>query len=170
MIAVASRSGPTEALEVEPLRRWFSAVAEAALPFESRWTERALKRVDPDLYEAWSDQRSMWMQAQITGTAEDIDEHGAAMVRAWQAVARRMEASGEPDDAYMLGFDGRTGTRIAVGEQKAAVARIRELHGDRVTWITPDEIAALLAGVEAFERVAAVKKLWPGAEIVEDRA
>lgn len=157
-----------EAPEVAVFVKWSTAVAQAALPFESRWTERALRRVDPDLFEAWTDQCSMWRQAQVTGSVEDLEEHGSATVRAYGAVVRRLEEASEPDDAYLLGFDGRTGTRVAIGDAKAAAERVRELHGEAVTWLTPDECAALLAGVDAFQKVAAIKKLWPGAEAVRE--
>jgi hypothetical protein len=46
---------------------------------------------------------------------------------------------------------------------------VRELHGESVSWITPDEVAALLANVEAFKPVAAIKRLFPGAEILDLR-
>ncbi|CAK0751525.1 hypothetical protein WCLP8_2220001 [uncultured Gammaproteobacteria bacterium] len=29
-----------------------------------------------------------------------------------------------PDDAYLLGIHGGTGTRVAIGEQKHAIARL----------------------------------------------
>ena len=66
-----------------------------------------------------------------------------------------------------LGQDPRTGFRVAVGQQKAAAERLRELHGESVVWITPDEVAVLLVHVEAFKPIAAVKRLFPGAEIVD---
>jgi hypothetical protein len=44
-----------EALQIEDaaLRHWIGAVSEAAIPFESRWTWAALKRVDPDIHRIW---------------------------------------------------------------------------------------------------------------------
>jgi hypothetical protein len=150
------------------LAKWFTAVAQAALPFESRWTERALRRVDGDLYEAFADQRSLWQQASVTGSVEEVEEHGAAMVRAYGAVSSRLEQAGEPDDAYVIGFDSRTGVRVAIGERKACAVRVREVAGERVTWLTADEVAGLLAGVEAFERLSSLKKIWPAAELVPE--
>jgi hypothetical protein len=60
----------------------------------------------------------------------------------------------------------RSGFRVAIGQQKAAAKRVRELHGDRVVWVTPDEVAAIVANLEAFKPIAAIKRLFPGAEIV----
>ena len=136
-------------------------VSRAAAPFESRWTLRALLRHDPELYERLLDQQSLYHQALITGGPDDVEEQSAAMCRGWAAVTRVMESAAVPDDAYLLGFHG--GTRVAIGEQKHAIARVRNLHGDQVVWITPDEVAALVAGMETLK---AAKSLWPDAEII----
>lgn len=138
-------------------------VSRAAAPFESRWTLDALRRLDADLHERLVDQRNLYHQALITGSPEEVEDQAAAMCRGWAAVTRAMEAAGIGDDAYLLGFHGATGTRVAIGEQKHAIARVRDLHGDPVIWITPDEVAALVAGLEAIK---AAKSLWPDAEII----
>jgi hypothetical protein len=61
----------------------------------------------------------------------------------------------------------RTGFRVAIGEQKAAAERVAELHGQAVVWITPDEVAAIIANIEAFKPIAAIKRIFPGAEILD---
>ena len=86
------------------------------------------------------------------------------MVRAWQVIYRRMEAVGAPDDAYVLGVCPRTGTRVAIGDQTAARARVRELHGEQVIWLTPHEVATLLA---SHQVAASLKRLFPGAELLD---
>ena len=136
-------------------------VSDAAAPFESRWTLRTLQRLEPELFERFADQQGLYHEALVTGTPDDVEEQSAAMCRGWAAVTRAMEAAGAPDDAYLLGF--HAGTRVAIGEQKHAIARVRELHGDQVVWITPDEVAALIAGLEAIK---VAKSLWPDAEII----
>ena len=136
-------------------------VSDAAAPFESRWTLRALQRLDPELHDRLVDQQQLYHEALVTGDSSDIEEQSAAMCRGWAAVARAMAAASVPDDAYLLGFHG--GVRVAIGEQKHAIARVRELHGAPVIWITPDEVAALVAGLEAFK---GAKCLWPDAEII----
>ena len=139
-------------------------VSEAAVPFETRWTMRALQRVDPELHDRFADQQGLYHDALITGDAVEVEEQSAAMCRGWVAVTRAMEAAAVPDDAYVLGFHSATGTRVAIGDQKQAIARVRQMHGDQVVWITPDEVAALIAGLETLK---AAKALWPDAEVIQ---
>jgi hypothetical protein len=148
-------------------RRWRSEVSEAALAFERRWTMAALKRVDPGLHRRLFEQRSLFDRVTITGTAEQIDTHGPAMCRGYAAAVTALERAGEPDDAYVIGKCPRTGFTVAIGEQKAAADRVREVHGERVVWVTPNEVASMLNAVEAFKPIAAIKRMFPGAEIIE---
>ena len=149
------------------LRHWHAETAAAALPFESRWTMLALRRVDAGFASLLREQRALFDEACIRGTAEDIEVQGAGLCRGYAAATRALEAADEPDDAYQIGRCPTTGTTVAIGQQKAAVERVRELHGDAVVWITPDEVAILFASVEGFKAVAVVKKLFPGAEIID---
>jgi hypothetical protein len=146
---------------------WLGEVAAAALPFESRWTWLALRRVDDDLGRRLFEQRGLFDQACITGTEADVETHGAAMCRGYAAAVRALEQAGAEDDSYMLGQCPRTGFRIAIGHQKAALARVREIHGDTVCWVTPDELAGIMANVEAFKSIAVVKRFFPGADIID---
>lgn len=148
-------------------RRWLTEVSNSALVFESRWTMLALQRVDPGIAKRLREQRGLFDQAVVTGTSDQIEEQGSAMCRGYAAAVRALEAAATPDDAYLLGMDSQTGMRVAIGEQKAAVARVREIHGQGVVWITPDEVAKLMGSVEAFKFVGAVKKLFPGAEVID---
>lgn len=151
------------------LMRWLGEVSKAALPFESRWTKAALKRVDPDLAQRLHEQRGLFDKACVVGEGEDIEAHGAAMCRGWAAAVRVMEGAGEPDDAYQIGRCPRTGFVVAVGAQKAAAARVVDLQGQRAVWVSPDEIASLLAGLEGFKMLVVAKQLWPGAELIDVR-
>lgn len=137
-------------------------VSNDAAMFESRWTMRALKRVDHDLCEAVEEQQSLFYEAIMLGDDPQIKEHGEAMCRGWSAAVLRMEQAKEPDDSYVVGICSTTGLKVAVGVQRAAIARVREIHGERVVWLHPDEVAAMFVGLQS---VAAVKGLWPGAEI-----
>jgi hypothetical protein len=148
-------------------RRWLGEVSGAALAFEQRWTAAALKRVDPDLSRRLHEQRGLFDRSLITGTADEIETQGSAMCRGYAAAVRALEGAGEPDDAYVIGKCPRTGFTVAIGSQKAAADRVREVHGERVVWVTPDEVASLLNSVEAFKPIAAIKRLFPGAEIVD---
>jgi hypothetical protein len=155
--------------EQAAIRRWQGAVAEAALPFERRWTWAALRRVDAGIHRRLRRQSSLFDQALVTGTAETIELHGAALCRGYAIAIQTLERTAQPDDAYLLGQDSRSGFRVAIGQQKAAAPRVRELHGDMVVWITPDEVATIVANLEAFKPIAAIKRLFPGAEMVDVR-
>lgn len=148
-------------------RHWLSQVSAAAACFESRWTDLALRRVSPSIAQALFEQRGLFDQACVTGSGEEVETHGAAMCRGYAAAVRALEAAGVEDDAYQLGADPQSGLKIAIGSQKAAIERVRTIHGADVIWITPDEVAVLVASVEAFKFVGAVKQLFPGAEVVK---
>jgi hypothetical protein len=149
------------------VRHWLAEVSSAALPFESRWTWLSLRRVDDDLGRRLFEQRGLFDEACVTGTAAEVETHGAAMCRGLALAVRTMEQSGAEDDAYMLGSDPTTGLKVAVGLQKSALDRVREVHGQDVVWVTPDEVATLMASVEAFKFVGAVKQFFPGAEVIK---
>lgn len=148
-------------------RHWVAEVSTAALALERRWTVAALKRVDKVLAGRLREQQALFDQAALLGDAEEIERQGAAMCRGYAAAVRAMEAAAEPDDSYVLGKCPRTGFTIAIGEQRGAADRVREIHGERVTWVTPNEVAAIMNSIEAFKPIAAIKRLFPGAEIVE---
>jgi hypothetical protein len=156
-------------IEDNPVRHWISLVSRSAMPFESRWTSMALKRVAPDVHRRLTEQRALFDHALARGSAAKIGLQGAALCRGYTEAFRVLERAAEPDDAYQLGQDPRTGLRVAIGQQKSAAQRVRELHGEAVVWITPDEVAAFLGSLEAFGPTAAVKRLVPGAEIVDVR-
>lgn len=149
------------------LSRWLGDVSRAACAFEARWTFGALRRVDATLAQRLDEQRSLWDAACITGSDDDVALHGAAMCRGWAAGVRACEAAGLADDAYQLGRDAASGLVVAIGDQRAAADRVREIHGERVVWVTPDECARMLASIESFKFVGAVKQFFPGAELID---
>jgi hypothetical protein len=147
-------------------KQWMLDVSNSALAFESRWTRLALRRHNPQLAEDLHVQERLFSQSLFSGNPVFIAEHGAAMIRGYNEVTKAMEVSGEEDDAYMLGADPQSGMRVAIGQQKACAQRVRRLYGQDVIWITPDEVAVLMASVEQFKVIGAVKRFFPGAEIV----
>ena len=151
------------------IRRWLAEVSTAALGFERRWTDTALKRVDADVARRLREQRDLFDKACAIGTTEEVEQHGAAMCRGYAYAVKMLEAAAEPDDAYMLGQDPISGFRIAIGHQRAAGDRVSEQFGQSVMWITPDEIAAVLSGLEGFKAIAAIKRMMPGAELIDLR-
>lgn len=146
---------------------WRAAVGEAAVSFESRWTQMALQRVDPELAENLHAQAGLFHEACFLGVMREIAVHGAALCRGYQAAVRACEAAGETDDAYQLGRCPRTGTVVAIGQQKAALERIRHLHGEDVVWLTPDEVASLFGSLDGLKEIAAIKRKYPGAEVIQ---
>jgi hypothetical protein len=142
---------------------WQTKVAEAAVPFEARWTEAALRRTDPELYARFRRQRELFNTAVQGGSRDEVIAHSGGMVRAYVAVSARMEASGAVDDAYQIGR-GRSGMTIAIGPRPCC-DRVKELYGDAVQWFTPDEIAAIIEMDARFKALAEVKRVFPGAEI-----
>jgi len=142
-------------------------VSAAAAPFESRWTLRALRGVDRELHDRLVEQQGLYHEALITAHLRDLEEHAAAMVRGWRVVVARMEQAQVDDDAYLIGRCPRTGTTVAIGSARQASARVREIHGDRVIWMTPDEVAVMMGGLQGIRTVEAVKGFWPTAEIIE---
>jgi hypothetical protein len=143
---------------------WQGKVSEAAQSFEGRWTEGALRRIDPALHARFQQQRELFNAALAHGSTEEVSKHGATMVRAYVAVFIAMQASGALDDAYQVGRDPKTGLTIAIGE-RSCCERVGELHGDAVQWFSPDEIATIIAMDARFKKIADVKRVFPGAEI-----
>ena len=144
--------------------RWRVETAQAAMALESRWTMLALRRVDADVARRLHEQRNLFDAACFSGTEAEIADHGAALCRGYAMAVRLLEQAGEPDDAYLIGQCPVSGTKVAIGHQRAAAQRVRDLHGDRVVWLTPDECARMLS---AYQTLARVKQLWPGAETIE---
>lgn len=156
-------------MDDQAARHWAGEVSNAAQTFERRWTWAALKRINPDLHTRLLEQRNLFDKAVVTGTADEMATQGAAMCRGYAAVVRAMEGAGEPDDAYVIGKDPRSGFTVAIGHQKSAAERVAEVHGQTVVWVTPDEVAAVFSGLEGFKALASIKRLFPGAEIIDVR-
>ena len=151
----------------ELLKKWRLIVSEMAMGFEARWTVMGLRNVDRDLAVDLAAQRDLFNEACVTGEPRDIVMHGEAMVRGYLAATSAMEGAGVPDDSYLLGMCPTTGFKVAIGNNKGAVERVRNLYGEDVVWISPDEVATLMASSQAFMTVAAIKKKFPGAEVIE---
>jgi hypothetical protein len=61
----------------------------------------------------------------------------------------------------------KSGLTVAVGP-KPCCDRLHELLGDAVEWFSPDEIATIIAMDARFKALADVKRVFPGAEIVNN--
>jgi hypothetical protein len=140
-----------------------SRVADAARAFESRWTTRRLKQLDPQLHARLQRQMELFQAALVC--CEDDEElvaQGEAMLRGWAAATARME--GVEDCSYMLGRDERSGLQVAISDQQGAQDRVAEVHGVQTLFLTPDEVATLMA---AQRELLQIKGAFPGCEIVD---
>lgn len=143
---------------------WQAKVGDAALPFQARWTEAALRRIDPGLHDRFRKQRERFNAALESGTLDEVVAQGAALVRGYVAVVAAMEAAGAPDDAYQIGR-GPAGLTIGIGP-KPCCPRLRELYGNAVQWFSPDEIAAIIEMDARFKEIVDIKRAFPGAEMM----
>lgn len=151
------------------LREMHEQTQRAALAFEGRWTMLALRRINADIEQRLREQRSRFAQACITGGAVEIREEGEALCRGYRVAAQALEDAGEADDAYLIGRCPLTGLTVVIGEHPAAAMRARELYGEDVLWFSPDEIASVLVSPTAMQSLLAVKRKFPGAEMIDKR-
>lgn len=158
-----------EARRSEATRKQLADVANARGAYEARWTPRRLQTVDPSLHARLNEQIDIFDRALFHGDADEIERQGEATVRGWRAATKAMEAAGQQDDAYLLGCDPKTGVKVAIGEAAQGADRVRQVYGDEVIWLTPDEVATLYAATEGFSAIDLVKRRMPGAEVVAAR-
>ncbi len=159
-----AQSAAAASIATSVRQRMLNKQSDAAAKFEARFTMNALQREAPDLHEALEDQRGMFHESLVTGTDSEIVDHGEAMCRGWAAAITAMEKSGITDDAIHIGEFGEV--VVAIGRQQKAPQWLREQYGEKVTYLTPREVAALYFKIR---EVDVVKKLWPDAEIVDVR-
>lgn len=154
----------------EACRHWAAEISKIAQLYERRWTRLSLNRIDADLAARLAAQQSLYDSACLRGTVAEIEAQGGGLCRGWLAAIRAMEEHQVPDDAYMFGSDPVSGMRVAIGHSKASAELVAELYGKDCVWISPDEVAVLLALTndltkEATGLAVAVKQHWPGAEV-----
>lgn len=142
-------------------------VAPAETAFRSRWRLGTLQRVDAELHRLLAEQIDIYNLSLVTGSDQEARTQSEAMVRGWRAACAALEAPGIADDAYLVGMDYTTGTRVVIAEQAASVGRVQKLGDERVVIVTPDEVARMVAGMQL---VAEAKSFFPDAEILEIRA
>jgi predicted exporter len=139
-------------------------VAPAETAFTSRWRLTTLQRLDADLYARIQEQQDLYDSAMLKGTDDEVREQSAAMVRGWRAACQRMERPLQPDDAYLVGHDPTSFTRVVIGHHTQSAARTQYVEGQTTIFVTPDEVAALFTSMTALRTV---KALFPDAEIME---
>jgi hypothetical protein len=142
-------------------------VTVASSAFEARWTMLALKRVDTELYDALQEQQNLYYEATVQGNEDDIKTHAEALVRGYAAAVVTMEQARQPDDAYLIGR--HNGMVVVISGQKAVQTKLVELTttGERAVLMSPDEVALLLGSMRGLTAIAAIKQLFPGAEVID---
>jgi hypothetical protein len=143
-------------------------VTKAASGFETRWTMLSLRRVNGALADALREQKELYHQATVSGTKRQQQEHAEALIRGYAAAISAMEAAGEADNTYSVGR--HDGTVVIVGATKMPMGMLADKPDPsvkRVIVITADEIAFLFDTLPAFQKIADIKHLFPGAEVVE---
>lgn len=139
-------------------------VAPAEQAFRSRWRLSTLLRVNPDLHQALVEQIALYNAAMVTGSDDEAREHAGAMIRGWRAACAALEAPLQDDDAYFVGVDYNTGLHVVIGEHQASVGRVQLKDDRKVIFMTPDELATLVGGMQI---VAQAKTLFPDAEVIQ---
>lgn len=144
------------------------AITDAAVAYEARWTLAALHRVDADIHARLRRQIDLWREASCRGSEYEIVAQGEALVRGYRRAVEVMTENGESDGAYLIGRDAGSGLTVAIGHSTASAGRVAALYPDAVFW-TVDEVTAVLSESEAFQRVSAIKRAFPGAVATEFR-
>jgi hypothetical protein len=145
------------------VRTWGPKVNEAALAFEARWTRLALRSFNPKYADALEQALEQFDTAMSSGTSTEIENAGTRLCRAYAVISAELASRGVPDDAYMIGRAGNT--EIIIASTPAAAEHARQNGHRFATWLSPDEIAALMALDERAKKIAACKAAFPGAEI-----
>lgn len=150
-------------MSADVVSRAIALVGPAESAFRSRWRLSTLARVNADLHNMLCEQIVLYNTALITGTDKEAQIQAEAMVRGWRAACGALEGPALPDDAYQIGFDLNTGTRVVIAEQAASIGRVQSHRGERVVIVTPDEVARMVAGMGL---IAEAKSFFPDAEIL----
>jgi hypothetical protein len=87
------------------------------------------------------------------------------LCRGYEKAVCVLEEAMEEEDAFIVGKDPRTGFTVAIGAYKASAELMKELYGDDVIWVSPDEVAAVMANLNALNIVIKINHIFPGAEI-----
>lgn len=139
-------------------------VGQAAIAFESRWTQLALRRTDPGLADRLNRQIKIWYDVIPLGDEERIVAASRAMLRGYQACSRAMEEAGQPDDAYQVVMSTRG--RVYTFGPKACAEYLAQKFPGSCHYTFEDAVEAL-DGHSSL--VGTALSVFPGAQIVETR-
>lgn len=139
-----------------------TAVRDAEDSFLMRWRLSSLQRIDKELHDLLDEQRNLFEVALFGPNEAETELQAAATVRGWKAACSAMLAISQPDDAWLYGTDPATGVVVAIGERGKPHVEMKD--GQRLVYVTPDEVAKLVAGMGLLVEV---KNAFPDAEVIE---
>lgn len=142
---------------------------------ETKWGYGRLKKLTGyELYEKWQSQRDKFNKAFEIGKIVDIRVHGAAMIKAWQALDRAATESGyEPLPPLWLEHKLEDGKIVAIANCDTGSKEAKKnLDGRDVIVYNIQDAAAIIASFWDRETDAiakAVQEQFPGARITAAR-
>lgn len=147
-----------ETIDVQCLNQ----VRDAEEAFLQRWRLSSLARIDQELHDLLQEQRHLFENALFGRNENETELQAGATVRGWKAAIACMVEATAPDDACLYGVDHATGTVVAIGERGRSGYQVKE--GQRLVFVTPDEVAKMVAGIGLLIEV---KQVFPDAEVIE---
>jgi len=147
------------------LRYWTDKTAAAKAAFEAKWTLLSLENGDPSLAQRLREQQSLFDTACVTGTMDEVEDQGAALVRGWEYCAAELGDWAEAPGAFLTGgADGPETCVLISYERPESDEWVRKHYGESWVWMSPDEVAYLLSLPE-LRQVLAVKRQFPTSAI-----
>jgi hypothetical protein len=92
-------------------------IKAAAWKYEAKWALNTLRRTDNELYSRLVSQEALYCEALSKGSNSDIEAHGAALVRGWQAAYSCLDQANVAEDPYIQGKDRGEGNDAVSGRQ-----------------------------------------------------
>jgi hypothetical protein len=144
-------------------------VNEVMERYERRWALSSLGRVDRELHDLLVEAMAKFYRAIDDEAATGIRLQAETAAKGWEAAIKVMSTAQPSGSSYLLGRCRKTGTTIAISDQKLATEEAKKNHGPDVVLFAPDELVELLAGTPGFRILAETKRRFPGSEISDVR-
>jgi len=143
------------------LARWARETRSAKARFEADWSMMSLKAFDEGIYQRLREQQSLFDTACVTGTEEEIEIHGSAMLRGWAQCTELMNDTAAASAPRLCGVGGLDeGTSVLISHRRPPPDEVAA----GTIWLSPDEVAYLI-NLPELRQVLAVKLQFPTADI-----
>ena len=150
------------------VRHWMEKTRFAREAFEAQWAVLSLKAEDPPLYLRLREQEGLFDAACVTGTMDEVEDQGAALVRGWDVCAATLAslAAVAPKGVLLGGAVGSlSSTGVIISRRRPESDDwVRENYGTNTIWLTPDEVAYLI-NLPELKMVRAAKLHFPTSDI-----